>query len=147
MSLPCCSCNPCFLNDLDCPFCHALRSTLEWFMDRTVDSGINKAYSEVNDPHNRMTVKARHWISQHSHPNLTCEWNARVVWWTLPCIGFGTSWMRFIPWIWTLFLYSLIPSRYRQSTRVCAYRWGDSTPSVRLRLLFVSKASRDSSHL
>ncbi len=48
-------------------------------MDRTVDSGINKAYSEVNDPHNRVTVKARHWISQHSHPNLTCEWNARVV--------------------------------------------------------------------
>lgn len=79
MSLPCCSCNPCFLNDLDCPFCHALRSTLEWFMDRTVDSGINKAYSEVNDPHNRMTVKARYWISQHPRANLTYEGNARVV--------------------------------------------------------------------
>lgn len=79
MSLPCCSCNPCFLNDLDCPFCHALRSVLEGSMDRTVDPGINKVHSEVNDPVHRMTVKARHWISQHSHPNLTCEWNARVV--------------------------------------------------------------------
>lgn len=48
-------------------------------MDRTVDSGINKAYSEVNDPHNRMTVKARYWISQHPRANLTYEGNARVV--------------------------------------------------------------------
>lgn len=79
MSLPCCGRNPCFLNDLDCPFCHALHSTLEWFMDRTVDSGINKVHSEVNDPVHRMTVKARHWVSQYSHPNLTYEGNARVV--------------------------------------------------------------------
>lgn len=58
MSLPCCSCNPCFLNDLDCPFCHALRSVLEGSMDRTVDPGINRVHSEVNDPVHRMTVKS-----------------------------------------------------------------------------------------
>lgn len=48
-------------------------------MDRTVDPGINKVHSEVNDPVHRMTVKARHWVSQYSHPNLTYEGNARVV--------------------------------------------------------------------
>lgn len=79
MSLPCCSCNPYCLNDLDCPFRHVLHGTLEWFMGRTVDSGINKVHFEVNDPVHRKTVKAMHWVSQYSHPNLTCEGNARVV--------------------------------------------------------------------